>query len=70
MTPGPEGEVKTGKSDSVKQANEMLHSGNYSEVILDFNVSTDEFFEIADSWSDRGAKISKEGERFKIKVPG
>lgn len=62
--------MKAGKSDSVKQTNEMLDSGNYNEVVLDFDVSSDDFFEIADSWSDKGAKISKEGERFKIKVPG
>jgi len=68
MTPGPEVEVKTGISDSVKQANEMLRSGHYNEVVLDFDVSTDEFFKIADSWSDKGAKITKEGGRFKIKV--
>ncbi|WP_448310493.1 hypothetical protein [Pantoea sp. PGP6] len=61
--------MKAGKSDSVKQTNEMLGSGNYNEVVLDFDVSSDDFFEIADSWSDKGAKISKEGERFKIKVP-
>lgn len=60
--------MKPGKSDSVKQANEMLHSGNYSKVILDFNVSTDEFFKIAGSWSDKEAKISKEEEKFKIKI--
>lgn len=48
----------------------MLDSGNYNEVVLDFDVSSDDFFEIADSWSDKGAKISKEGERFKIKVSG
>lgn len=62
--------MKTGISDSVKQADEMLRSGNYGEVVLDFDVSTDEFFEIADSWSDKGIKISKEGDRFKIKVSG
>lgn len=39
--------MKTGISDSVKQADEMLRSGNYGEVVLDFDVSTDEFFEIA-----------------------
>lgn len=62
--------MKTGKSDSVKQTNEMLGSGNYNEVILDFDVSSDDFFEIADSWSDKGAKISKEGKNFKIKISG
>lgn len=65
---GMEVMLKTGKSESIKQVNDMLRSGDYREVILDFDISTDEFFKMADHWGDKGAKIKKEGNRFVVKL--
>ena len=60
--------MKTGKAKTVKQTNEMLRSGDFKEVLLDFNISTDDFFTLADSWGDKGAKIKKEDDRFLIRL--
>ncbi|MBZ6384560.1 MAG: hypothetical protein MIK83_01860 [Pantoea piersonii] len=46
----------------------MLRSGDFGEVVLYFNISTDEFFALADKWGDKGAKIKKEDDRFLIKL--
>jgi hypothetical protein len=36
--------------------------------VLDFNISADEFFELADRWAERGAKIKKEDGSFVIRL--
>lgn len=63
-----EAQLKTGKAKTLKQTNEMLRSGDFGELVLDFNISTDEFFALADKWGDKGAKIKKEDDRFLIKL--
>lgn len=61
--------MKSATAKSTKQANEMLRSGEHHEVILDFKISTDDFFALADRWGERGAKIKKEDGRFLVKLP-
>lgn len=53
---------------NVAQARELLNSGKYKEVALDFDVATDDFFKIATEYVDQGAKIKKAGDRFIIKL--
>ncbi|MCA1177293.1 MULTISPECIES: hypothetical protein [unclassified Pantoea] len=60
--------MKSTTAKSYKKANEMLKSGEFREVVLDFNISADEFFELADRWAERGAKIKKEDGSFVIKL--
>lgn len=60
--------MKSATAKSVKKANELLKSGEFREVVLDFNISADEFFELADRWAERGAKIKKEDGSFVIRL--
>jgi len=61
--------MKKIKAQNMQQANEFLKSGEYKNVILDFDISSDEFFTLVSKWLDRGAKIKKEEGLFTIK-PG
>lgn len=60
--------MKNTSAKSLKKANELLRSGEYREVVLDFNISADEFFELADRWADKGAKIKKEDGKFVVRL--
>ncbi|KHJ65237.1 hypothetical protein QU24_25590 [Pantoea rodasii] len=60
--------MKNASAKSLKKANELLRSGEYREVVLDFNISADEFFELADRWADKGAKIKKEDGKFVVRL--
>lgn len=60
--------MKTGKAKTVNQTDEMLRSGDFREVLLDFDISTDAFFTLADKWGDKGAKIQKKADKFLIKL--
>ncbi|MFT8211200.1 MAG: hypothetical protein ACMZI0_12695 [Symbiopectobacterium sp.] len=48
----------------------MLSSGTASKVLLDYSVTTDDFFRIADAWCAQGAKISKKAGMFVISLKG
>ncbi|SFT42295.1 hypothetical protein SAMN05192562_101207 [Kosakonia arachidis] len=48
----------------------MLRSGFVKQVRLDWNIGSDEFFQIASDWCDAGAKIKKEGNSFIISIKG
>lgn len=60
--------MKNASAKSLKKANELLRSGEYREVVMDFNISADEFFELADRWADKGAKIKKEDGKFVVRL--
>lgn len=60
--------MKSANAKSYKKANELLKSGEYREVVLDFDISADEFFELADRWAEKGAKIRKEDSKFVVKL--
>lgn len=60
--------MKSATAKSFKKANALLKSGEFREVVLDFNISADEFFELADRWAERGAKIKKEYGSFVIRL--
>ncbi|MBS0881307.1 hypothetical protein JK231_11910 [Pantoea sp. JGM49] len=60
--------MKSATAKSFKKANALLKSGEFREVVLDFNISADEFFELADRWAERGAKIKKEDGSFVIRL--
>ncbi|MCZ4061444.1 hypothetical protein O3W44_23340 [Pantoea sp. LMR881] len=60
--------MKSAKAKTLDEVNQKLHSGDYKEVIVDFDISSDDFFSLSDYWCERGAKIKKEGERFLVKL--
>ena len=61
--------MKSAKAKTLKDVHQKLHSGDYKEVIIDFDISTDDFFSLSDYWCERGAKIKKEGSKFLVKLP-
>ncbi|ERK18652.1 MAG: hypothetical protein QM578_12185 [Pantoea sp.] len=60
--------MKSVKAISIRDVNDKLLSGEHKEVIIDFDISSDDFFALSDYWCERGAKIKKEGDRFMIKL--
>ncbi|MDO6409669.1 hypothetical protein [Pantoea phytobeneficialis] len=60
--------MKSVKATSIRDVNDKLLSGEHKEVIIDFDISSDDFFALSDYWCERGAKIKKEGDRFMIKL--
>lgn len=60
--------MKNVKATSIQDVNDKLLSGEHKEVIIDFDISSDDFFALSDYWCERGAKIKKEGDRFMIKL--
>jgi hypothetical protein len=64
----PGNEMKSVKATSIREVNDKLHNGESKEVVIDFDISSDDFFALSDYWCERGAKIKKEGDRFKIKL--
>lgn len=60
--------MESTKASTLKEVNSKLRSGDYKEVLIDFGISTDDFFSLSDYWCERGAKIKKEGGRFLIKL--
>lgn len=55
---------------STSEAEKLLASGTTSKVLLDYSVTTDDFFRIADAWCAQGAKISKKAGMFVISLKG
>ncbi|MCW2474416.1 MULTISPECIES: hypothetical protein [unclassified Symbiopectobacterium] len=55
---------------STSEAEQLLSSGTASKVLLDYSVTTDDFFRIADAWCAQGAKISKKAGMFVISLKG
>ncbi|ADU72794.1 hypothetical protein [Pantoea sp. At-9b] len=60
--------MKSVTATSIHDVNDKLLSGEHKEVIIDFDISSDDFFALSDYWCERGAKIKKEGNRFMIKL--
>lgn len=60
--------MKSVNATSIRDVNDKLLSGEHKEVIIDFDISSDDFFALSDYWCERGAKIKKEGDRFMIKL--
>lgn len=57
------------KAQDLAQLNDLLHSGEHKVVVIDFELTSDEFFNLVSYWGDRGAKVKKKDGRFLIK-PG
>lgn len=55
---------------STSEAEKLLASGTTSKVLLDYSITTDDFFRIADTWCAQGAKISKKSGMFVIALKG
>lgn len=59
--------MKTVKAYTLNDARLKLTSGNYKGILIDFDISADEFFVLFNEWKGKNAKIEKVGSRFLIK---
>lgn len=59
--------MKKIKAYSLQQAHELLTKKQAKNVELCFELSSDEFFNFADEWCEKGAKVMKE-ENFIIRL--
>lgn len=55
-------------ASSLAEVNELLSSGKYKTVVMNFNLSADEFFVLATYWGDRGAKFKRTGGNFVVRL--
>ncbi|PWC14223.1 hypothetical protein B4923_04760 [Brenneria roseae subsp. americana] len=60
--------MKTVKATDMQEAQQLLNSGRYQKVELDFDISSDDFFQLASTWCARGAKIKLENGNFVLKT--
>ncbi|MGK2889112.1 MAG: hypothetical protein ACSLEN_08220 [Candidatus Malihini olakiniferum] len=49
---------------STSEAEKLLSSGTANKILLDYSVTTDNFFRIADAWCGQDAKIGKKSGMF------
>ncbi|WHQ73290.1 hypothetical protein [Pantoea sp. Lij88] len=59
--------MKTVKAYTLNDARLKLTSGNYKGILIDFDISADEFFVLFNEWKGKNAIIEKVGSRFLIK---
>lgn len=59
--------MKTVKAHTLNDARLKLTSGNYKGILIDFDISADEFFVLFNEWKGKNAIIEKVGSRFLIK---
>lgn len=59
--------MKTVKAFTLNDARLKLTSGNYKGILIDFDISADEFFVLFNEWKGKNAIIEKVGSRFLIK---
>ncbi|ATA24218.1 hypothetical protein BIY26_16470 [Brenneria goodwinii] len=60
--------MKTVKAMNMQEARQLLSAGRYQKVELAFDISSDEFFQVASEWCARGAKIKHENGNFVLKI--
>jgi hypothetical protein len=58
--------MKTVKAYTLDDARLKLTSGNYKRILIDFDISADEFFVLFNEWKGKNATIEKRGSRFLI----
>ncbi|WP_312241594.1 hypothetical protein [Pantoea sp.] len=47
------------RAQDLAQLNDLLHSGEHKVVVINFELTSDEFFNLVSYWGDRGAKVKK-----------
>lgn len=57
------------KAKNSSDAEALLHSG-INKVELAYDIGSDDFFRLASSWCEKGAKISRGSEHFIVSVKG
>jgi len=52
------------------QAETLIKAGKVKEIELAYDIGSDDFFQLASLWCDKGAKISKGKEHFIVSLKG
>jgi len=60
--------MKAVKAKNIDEIYQKLSRENCREVIIDFDISADEFFRLSGYWCERGARIKKTEDKFMIRM--
>lgn len=55
-------------ASTLEQAETFIKSGTHRKIVLNFNISGDEFFKLAVIGTERNGKILRDGEHFMISM--
>ncbi|QPT11927.1 hypothetical protein I6G37_15570 [Serratia rubidaea] len=62
--------MATIKAVNHQQAETLIRSGTAKKIELAYDIGSDDFFQLASLWCDRGAKITKGKEHFIVSLKG
>ncbi|AML57905.1 Uncharacterised protein [Serratia rubidaea] len=62
--------MATIKAVNHQQAETLIRSGTAKKIELAYDIGSDDFFQLATLWCDRGAKITKGKEHFVVSLKG
>ncbi|AGB83110.1 hypothetical protein D781_2867 [Serratia sp. FGI94] len=62
--------MATIKAVNHQQAETLIRSGTAKKIELAYDIGSDDFFQLATLWCDRGAKITKGKEHFIVSLKG
>ncbi|AVJ18333.1 hypothetical protein ACWA06_18765 [Serratia rhizosphaerae] len=62
--------MATIKAVNHQQAETLIRSGTAKKIELAYDIGSDDFFQLASLWCDRGAKITKGKEHFVVSLKG
>ncbi|HEJ7944317.1 TPA: hypothetical protein SMI10_000482 [Serratia liquefaciens] len=58
------------KATNHQEAEKLIRFGTAKKIELAYDIDSDDFFQLASLWCDRGAKISKGKEHFIVSLKG
>lgn len=56
------------RAGTVEEACALLNAGKHKEVVLDFDIDADTFFEIATIFGNKGARFKRVNQRFIVRL--
>lgn len=62
--------MATIKAVNHQQAETLIRSGTAKKIELAYDIGSDDFFQLATLWCDRGTKITKGKEHFVVSLKG
>lgn len=58
------------KAANHQEAEKLIRAGTAKKIELAYDIGSDDFFQLASLWCDKGAKISKGKEHFIVSLKG
>ncbi|MGO2439412.1 MAG: hypothetical protein ACTH8B_05980 [Serratia proteamaculans] len=62
--------MTTIRATNHQEAEKLIRYGTAKKIELAYDIDSDDFFQLASMWCDRGAKISKGKEHFIVSLKG